>query len=125
MGLNHDLILCDSPHPFMQTVPASCRNCFTSELHAGTFDVSVLTIDGGIFEVNSTGGNTRLGGEDFDAKVVEYLWQTFQKAHKGAVLTGRAQRRLFIAAERAKRQLSAATTTDVEVEAFYEREGAL
>ena len=46
------------------------------DLGGGTFDVSVLAIEGGIFEVKATGGNTRLGGEDFDAKTVDYLWQT-------------------------------------------------
>ena len=73
-----------------------------------------------LLQVLATGGNTRLGGEDFDAKVVDWLWAQFLKTHKGATLTGRAQRRLFVAAERAKRQLSAATTTDVEVESFHE-----
>jgi L1 cell adhesion molecule like protein len=73
---------------------------------------------GGIFEVNATGGDTRLGGEDFDANVVKYFTQTFLKAHKDAKLTERAQRRLFAAAERAKRQLSSATQAEVEVEAL-------
>jgi len=82
----------------------------------------LLSIEGGIFEVNATGGNTRLGGEDFDSNVVDWLWAQFLKTHKGAEMSDRAQRRLFVAAERAKRQLSSATTTDVEVESFYEGE---
>ena len=76
----------------------------------------------GIFEVLATGGNTRLGGEDFDAQTVDWLWAQFLKTHKGATLSGRAKRRLFVAAERAKRQLSAATTTDVDVESFHDGE---
>jgi len=90
------------------------------DLGGGTFDVSVLSIEGGIFEVNATGGDTRLGGEDFDTNVVRFLSQTFLKAHKGLVLTERAQRRLYAAAERAKRQLSSATQAEVEVESLAE-----
>ena len=88
------------------------------DLGGGTFDVSILSMEGGIFEVKATGGNTRLGGEDFDANVVGFLLQGFKKAHKGATISERAMRRLYAAAERAKRQLSAATQAEVEVEAF-------
>jgi heat shock protein 1/8 len=91
------------------------------DLGGGTFDVSILTIEGGIFEVRATGGDTRLGGEDFDAKVVDFLSTGFLKAHKDVKsLSERAQRRLHAAAERAKRQLSSATVTDVEVESLAE-----
>ena len=88
------------------------------DLGGGTFDVSVLSIEGGIFEVNATGGDTRLGGEDFDANVVEFLKAGFLKQHKDAVITPRASRRLFAAAERAKRQLSSATVAEIEVESL-------
>ena len=89
---------------------AAERRVLIFDLGGGTFDVSVLSIEGGIFEVNATGGDTRLGGEDFDANVVKFLTQSFLKAHKELKeLPPRAMRRLFAAAERAKRQLSAAT----------------
>ena len=68
--------------------------------------------------MNATGGDTRLGGEDFDANVVKFLSQTFKKTHKDAVLSERAIRRLYAAAERAKRQLSSATQAEVEVESL-------
>ena len=79
---------------------------------------ALLCGTGGIFEVKATGGNTRLGGEDFDANVVGFLLQGFKKAHKGVAISERAMRRLYAAAERAKRQLSASTQAEVEVEAF-------
>merc|ERR1740117_2349482 len=85
----------------------SDTNVLVFDLGGGTFDVSVLAMEGGIFEVKATGGNTRLGGEDFDAAAVAFLIQGFKKANKDAVIT-----------ERAKRQLSAATQADLEVEAF-------
>ena len=85
------------------------RRVLIFDLGGGTFDVSVLAMEGGIFEVKATGGNTRLGGEDFDAVVVKFLLGQFLKTHKGAEVTQRGERRLYAAAERAKRQLSAAT----------------
>ena len=97
---------------------SSDTNVLVFDLGGGTFDVSVLAMEGGIFEVKATGGNTRLGGEDFDAAAVGFLVQGFKKVNKDAVVTDRAMRRLYSAAERAKRQLSAATQADLEVEAF-------
>ena len=95
------------------------RLLWTVDLGGGTFDVSVLSIEGGIFEVNATGGDTRLGGEDFDANLVKFLTQGFLKQHKDVTtLSERAQRRLYAAAERAKRQLSSATVAEVEVESL-------
>ena len=88
------------------------------DLGGGTFDVSVLELGDGVFEVKATGGNTRLGGEDFDAATVGFLLQGFKKAQKEAAVSERAMRRLYAAAERAKRQLSAATQAELEVEAF-------
>ena len=90
----------------------------------GTFDVSVLSIEGGIFEVNATGGDTRLGGEDFDANIVHFLSQGFLKQNKDVKeLSQRALRRLYAAAERAKRQLSSATVADVRAHAAPTHEG--
>ena len=88
------------------------------DLGGGTFDVSVLSIEGGIFEVNATGGDTRLGGEDFDANVVKFLTAQFLKQHPEVSMNERATRRLYAAAERAKRQLSSATIAEIEIESF-------
>ena len=92
------------------------------DLGGGTFAVSVLSMEGGIFEVKSTGGDTRLGGEDFDAATSAWLIQNFCKANPSVEqpLSARAQRRVSTAAERAKRQLSAATTAEIEIESLVD-----
>lgn len=85
----------------------------------GTFDLSLLSIDDGIFEVLATAGDTRLGGEDFDDRLVKLLSDKFRQQH-GTDITGnkRAMRRLRTAAERAKRTLSSSTTATVELDAL-------
>ncbi|PIK59903.1 heat shock cognate 70 [Apostichopus japonicus] len=83
------------------------RNVLIFDLGGGTFDVSVLTIEDGIYEVKSTAGNTHLGGEDFDNKMVEHFILEFQRKHKKNIQPNkRAVRRLRTACERAKRTLS-------------------
>jgi len=94
------------------------RNVLIFDLGGGTFDVSVLAMEGGIFEVKATGGDTRLGGEDFDAATTKWLEQQFLKSHPGVAIDARGRRRLIAAAERAKRHLSSQTTAEVEIEAF-------
>ena len=86
------------------------------DLGGGTFDVSILEIGDGVFEVKSTNGDTFLGGEDFDSKVVEFLAADFQKA-EGIDLTKDklALQRLKEAAEKAKIELSSAATTEVNL----------
>ena len=76
----------------------------------GTFDISILEIGDGVFEVKSTNGDTFLGGEDFDMRLVEYFADEFKRKYKKD-LTGneRALRRLRTACERAKRTLSSST----------------
>ena len=89
----------------------------------GTHDVSVLEIDGGIFEVKATGGDTHLGGEDFDARLVEHFVAEFKRKNKKDVSgNSRALRRLQTACERAKRTLSTATQASVEIDSFFEGE---
>ena len=84
------------------------RNVLIFDLGGGTFDVSILTIEEGIFEVKSTAGNTHLGGEDFDNKMVEHFILEFKRKHKKDIQPNkRAVRRLRTACERAKRTLSA------------------
>ena len=83
----------------------------------GTHDVSLLTLDDGVFEVIATSGDTHLGGEDIDNRLVDYLVTEFKKKHKVDLTTNkRAMRRIRTAAEKAKRVLSTATVTNVEVD---------
>ena len=85
----------------------SDRNVLIFDLGGGTFDVSLLTIDEGIFEVKATAGDTHLGGEDFDNRMVEYFQQEFKKKNRKDLKDNqRALRRLRTACESAKRTLS-------------------
>ncbi|XP_030853918.1 heat shock 70 kDa protein IV-like [Strongylocentrotus purpuratus] len=91
------------------------------DLGGGTFDVSILVIDDGIFEVISTAGDTHLGGEDFDDRLVHYLAEEFKRKHKKDMTSNpRSLRRLRTAAERAKRTLSSSASTNIQVESLYE-----
>jgi molecular chaperone DnaK len=86
------------------------------DLGGGTFDISILEIGDGVFEVKSTNGDTFLGGEDFDAKIVEYLADEFKKAEGIDLRNDRlALQRLKEAAEKAKIELSSAQTTEVNL----------
>merc|ERR1712107_179231 len=86
---------------------AEC-NVLIFDLGGGTFDVSILTIEEGIFEVKSTAGDTHLGGEDFDNRMVDHFVNEFKRKHKKDMKGNkRALRRLRTACERAKRPLSA------------------
>merc|ERR1712158_48980 len=97
------------------------KNVLIFDLGGGTFDVSILSIDDGVFEVKSTAGDTHLGGEDFDNRMVEHFVKEFQRKHKKDI-TGnkRALRRLRTACERAKRTLSASAQASVEIDSLYE-----
>ena len=87
----------------------------------GTHDLSVLSIDGGIFEVKSTAGDTHLGGSDIDNIIVDYLCDDIKKKLKKDVKENpKALKRLNIAAERAKKNLSSSTTTTIEVESLID-----
>ena len=97
------------------------KNVLIFDLGGGTFDVSILTIDDGIFEVKATGGDTHLGGEDFDNRVVDFCVREFKRKHKvDPTGNNRSMRRLRTACERAKRTLSSSSQTTVEVDSFYE-----
>merc|ERR1712172_293752 len=91
------------------------------DLGGGTFDVSILTIEDGIFEVKSTSGDTHLGGEDFDNRMVNHFMTEFKRKHKKD-LSGnkRALRRLRTACERAKRTLSASAQASIEIDSLFE-----
>jgi len=91
------------------------------DLGGGTFDVSLLHIDEGVFEVKATAGDTHLGGEDFDNRMVMYFVEEFKKKHKKDLSkSDRALRRLRTSCERAKRTLSTTTTATVEIDSLYE-----
>ncbi|CAG8492371.1 358_t:CDS:2 [Cetraspora pellucida] len=97
------------------------KNVLIFDLGGGTFDVSLLTISGGVFAVKSTAGDTHLGGEDFDNNLLEYFKQEFKRKHKNDISDdARAIRRLRSACERAKRALSSTTQTNVEVDSLYD-----
>jgi len=97
------------------------RNVLIFDLGGGTFDVSILTIEDGIFEVKSTSGDTHLGGEDFDNRMVNHFVQEFKRKHKKDIAENkRALRRLRTACERAKRTLSSSTQASIEIDSLYE-----
>merc|ERR1711998_500538 len=85
------------------------------------FDVTLLTIDDGIFEVKATAGDTHLGGEDFDNRMVNHFVQEFKRKHKKDITgNARALRRLRTACERAKRTLSSTAQTSIEIDSLFE-----
>ena len=114
------------------------RNVLIFDLGGGTFDVSLLTIEEGIFEVKATAGDTHLGGEDFDNRLVNHFVQEFKRKNKKGQnffffftlsctdnsidlsSNPRAVRRLRTACERAKRTLSSATQTSIEIDSLFE-----
>lgn len=97
------------------------QNILVFDCGGGTHDLSVLSIDDGVFEVKSTAGDTHLGGEDFDNLLVDYCIQEFKRKSRVDVSSNpRAVRRLRTACERAKRVLSTATQTNIEVDSLME-----
>ena len=97
------------------------KNVLIFDLGGGTFDVSLLTIEEGIFEVKATAGDTHLGGEDFDNRLVNHFVQEFKRKHKKDISGNpRALRRLRTACERAKRTLSSTAQTTIEIDSLYE-----
>ena len=97
------------------------KNILVFDLGGGTFDVSILTIDNGLFEVISTNGDTHLGGEDFDQRVMEYFIKLIKKKYsKDISKDARALQKLRREAERAKRALSSQHQVRMEIESLYE-----
>jgi len=97
------------------------KNVLIFDLGGGTFDVSILAIDDGIFEVKSTAGDTHLGGEDFDNELVNHFVTEFKRKNKKD-MTGnkRSMRRLRTTCERAKRTLSSSTQASVEIDSLFD-----
>merc|ERR1712170_194560 len=99
------------------------KNILIFDLGGGTFDVSLLTIDEGVFEVKATAGDTHFGGEDFDNKLVEFCAADFLKKKKIDIRGDkRAMRRLRTECEKAKRVLSASAQTSIEIDALKDGE---
>lgn len=98
------------------------RNVLIFDLGGGTFDVSILTIDeGSLFEVKSTAGDTHLGGEDFDNRMVNFFLEEFKRKHKKDMSNNpRSLRRLRTACERAKRTLSSSSEASIEIDSLFE-----
>merc|ERR1711988_1573655 len=97
------------------------KNILVYDLGGGTFDVSLLTIDNGVFEVLATSGDTHLGGEDFDQRVMQHFMSVFQKKYsKDISQDKRALQKLRREVEKAKRALSATHQTRIEIEALFD-----
>merc|ERR1712142_275625 len=99
------------------------KNVLVFDLGGGTFDVSLLTIDNGVFEVVSTNGDTHLGGEDFDQRVMEYFIKLYKKKKgKDIRKDNRALQKRRREVEKAKRSLSSSFQVNVEIESFFDGE---
>lgn len=99
------------------------KNILVFDLGGGTFDVSLLTIDQGVFEVVATNGDTHLGGEDFDQRVMEHFITLFEKKTKKKIGNDhRAIQKLRREVEKAKRTLSSAHKAKIEIESFFDGE---
>jgi len=97
------------------------KNILVFDLGGGTFDVTVLTIDNGVFEVQATNGDTHLGGEDFDQRVMEYMIKIFKRKHKKDMSKDkRSIQKLRREVERAKRALSSSAAARIEIEALFD-----
>lgn len=97
------------------------KNILVFDLGGGTFDVSILTIDGGLFEVIATSGDTHLGGADFDQRVMDYFIKLIKKKHNKDISNDkRAIQKLKREVENAKRNLSGTMTTQIEIEDLVE-----
>lgn len=99
------------------------KNVLVFDLGGGTFDVSLLTIDNGVFEVVSTNGDTHLGGEDFDQRVMDHFIKLYKKKRgKDIRKDNRAVQKLRREVEKAKRALSSSHQVKIEIESFYDGE---
>lgn len=98
------------------------KNILVFDLGGGTFDVSILNIADGVFEVLATGGDTHLGGEDLDNRMVDHFAEEFKRKNRGKDLktSARSLKRLRTACERAKRTLSSAAQASIEIDALFD-----
>merc|ERR1711988_1471712 len=99
------------------------KNILVYDLGGGTFDVSLLTIDSGVFEVVATNGDTHLGGEDFDQRVMDHFMKLYKKkTGKDVRKSDRSVQKLRREVEKAKRALSSGHQAKIEIESFFEGE---
>lgn len=97
------------------------RNVLIFDFGGGTHDVSLLSLEDGVFEVKATAGDTHLGGEDIDNRIVDYVLEEFKKKHKIDLRANKkAVRRIHTVAERAKRTLSGSTIATIEVDSVQD-----
>ena len=97
------------------------KNILVFDCGGGTHDISLISVEDGVFEVKATGGDSRLGGEDFDNRMVDYFAEEFKKKYKKDIFENKkALRRLRTACERAKRQLSSSTVANIEIDGFLD-----
>ena len=97
------------------------KNILIYDLGGGTFDVTLLSIDDGVFEVKATAGDTHLGGEDFDTRLVSHFVQDFKRKHKKDLSSNkRSMRRLKTSCENLKKTLSSSTQAALEIDSLYE-----
>jgi len=97
------------------------KNILIYDLGGGTFDVTLLSIEEGVFEVKATAGDTRLGGEDFDTRLVQHFIQDFKRKHKKDISENkRSLRRLRTACENLKKTLSSSTQATIEIDSLFE-----
>ena len=110
----------DASASAVAAAPSLESNVLIFDLGGGTFDVSLLSIERGVFEVRSTAGDTHLGGEDFDARIMDWIMDDIARRFPGSVEeikgSDRALRRLRTASERAKRLLSSSTQAVIEID---------
>ena len=97
------------------------KNVLIFDCGGGTFDCTILSIEDGVFEVKSTGGDSHLGGEDIDDRLVEHFVQEFKRKHKKDPSTNsKSMRRLRTACEKAKRNLSSGNQTQIEIDSLFD-----
>ena len=124
-GLNVIRIISESAsaalaYGFNKSIPGE-HNVLVFDIGGGTCNISILTIEDGIFEVKATAGDNHLGGEDFDNRMVDYLAAEFSRKHsKNLTTSPRALARLRAACERAKRTLSSSTQAYIEIDSLFE-----
>ncbi len=105
----------------LDKISESQRNVLIFDFGGGTHDVSLLSLEDGVFEVKATAGDTHLGGEDIDNRIVNYVVEEFKKKHKTDLSDNKkALRRIRTAAERAKRSLSGQSQTNIEIDSLYD-----
>lgn len=106
---------------FNEVVDDIPKNILIYDLGGGTFDISIVSIDKGVFEVLAVAGDTHLGGQDFDNRMVKYLAAEFLRKYKRDLVGNRKSiTKLRVASERAKRSLSVATEATIDIDSLFE-----